>query len=138
MDATQHTTPTASLSSSLSSLEEDGGALPTRLPEESSARHASHRKIASLAQISPRSHFNPFYGYPIGASPYSRTPAALPYLRHGRRRKRDLIRTLAILWWEKWRSRVPWTFFLLFAFFCAQWWWRQRRRSVFFIRGRPN
>lgn len=94
----------------------------------------SRTKIASPEQhISPRPHLN---GY--GPSLYSQTPATLPYLRHGRRRKRDLIRTLAALWWEKWRSRVSWTIFLLFAFFCARWWGRQRKRSVFFIRRGPS
>ena len=98
----------------------------------------SRTKIASPEHISPRPHFNPFYGYPVGPSPYSQTPVALPYLRYGRRRKRDLIRTLATLWWEKWRSRVSWTIFLLFTFFCARWWGRQRKWSVFFIRRGPS
>ncbi|KAI0256355.1 CRAL-TRIO domain-containing protein [Lactifluus subvellereus] len=135
-----HDIPTPSLSSSLSSLkEEDSGALLTSDPEEdTSATRTSRRKTASLAHISPRSRFNPFYGYPIGPSPYSLAPAALPYLRYGRRRKRDLLRTLAALWWEKWRSRVSWTFSLLLVFFCARWWWRQRRKGVFFIRGGPS
>ncbi|KAI0302703.1 CRAL-TRIO domain-containing protein [Russula brevipes] len=140
LDTTQHATPTPSLSSSLSSCrDEDSGVSLAHLPQESSANLGSRRKIASsFAHISPRSQFNPFYGYPIGPSPYSLAPAALPYLRYGRRRKRDLIRTLAALWWEKWRSRVSWTFSFLFVFFCVRWWWRQRRKRVFFIRGPPN
>jgi hypothetical protein len=28
--------------------------------------------------------------------------SSVPALRHGRRRKRDLVRTLLILWWERW------------------------------------
>lgn len=124
---------------SLSSLrEEDNGALLTLHPQQDSAVRTSRTKIASLEHTSPRPHFNPFYGYPIGPSPYSQTPATLPYLRYGRRRKRDLIRTLATLWWDKWRSRVSWTIFLLFAFLCARWWGRQRTRSVFFIRRGPS
>ena len=107
------------------------------LPQESSADYARRRKITSFAHLSPRSRFNPFYGYPIDPSPHSST---LHYLRYGRRRKRDLIRTLVALWWERWRFRVSWTFSLLFIFSCARWWlwWRQRRKSVFSIRGRPN
>ncbi|KAI0001252.1 CRAL-TRIO domain-containing protein [Russula compacta] len=139
LDAARHAPPAPSFSSShVPSKDENGGALLTHFPEESSAGQTSQRKIASFAPISPRSQFNPFYGYPIGPSPYSLAPTALPYLRHGRRRKRDLIRTLAALWWEKWRSRVSWTFSLLFVLFYARWWWRQRRKSVFFIRGGPN
>ncbi len=119
--------------------DEDNSASLTHLPDESSADdHARRRKITSFAHLSPRSRFNPFYGYPIDSSPHSSAPFTLHYLRHGRRRKRDLIRTLAVLWWEKWGSRVSWTFSLLFIFFYARWWWRQRRKNVFFIRGRPN
>ncbi|KAI0305378.1 CRAL-TRIO domain-containing protein [Multifurca ochricompacta] len=137
----QQTAPTPSLSSSFSSLKGDDSISPTHPPTDSntiSASRSSHRKISPHAHISPRSQFSPFYGYPIGPSQYSLTPAALPYLRHGRRRKRDLIRTLAALWWEKWRSRVSWTFSLLFIFLSLQWWWRQRRKGVLFIRGGPN
>jgi len=118
--------------------DEDNSASPIHLPEESSADYARRRKITSFAHVSPRSRFNPFYGYPIDPSPHSSGPFTLHYLRYGRRRKRDLIRTLVTLWWEKWGSRVSWTFSLLFIFFCARWWWRQRRKSMFSIRGRPN
>ncbi|KAH9979019.1 CRAL-TRIO domain-containing protein, partial [Lactifluus volemus] len=123
----QHAVPTPCLSSSLRE-EEDGS--------------AARSTVTSLGQISPRSRFNPFYGYPIGPLPYSLAPAALPYLRYGRRRKRDLLRTLAALWWEKWGSRVSWSFLPLLVFFCTRWWWwwwwRQRRKGVFFIRGRHS
>jgi hypothetical protein len=138
LDAAQHTIPTTSLVCHTPLKEEDRGTLLTHHPQEGSAVRTGRTKIASLEHVSPRPHFNPFYGYPIGPSPYSQTPATLPYLRYGRRRKRDLIRTLAALWWDKWRSRVSWTIFLLFAFFCARWWGRQRKRSVFFIRRGPS
>jgi len=136
LDSAQHGAPTPSRSSSL--REEDDSAFPAHLPKESSADCASCREITSVARISPRSQLNPFYGYPIRSSPNLLAPTTLPYLRYGRRRKRDLIRTLAAIWWEKWRSRVSWTFSLLFVFLCARWWWRQRRKGVFFIRGGPN
>jgi hypothetical protein len=110
----------------------------THLPQECSAHHARRRKITSFAHVSSRSQFDPFYGYPINPELYPSAPFPLLPLRYGRRQKRDLIRTLVALWWEKWRSRVSWTFSLLFIFFCARWWWRQRRKSVFFIRSRPN
>lgn len=45
-----------------------------------------------------RSHLNPFFGYPVGAD--------LHTLRHGRRRKRDLARTLIVLWWERNRTTI--------------------------------
>lgn len=117
--------------------DEDNSASPIHLPE-SSVDYARRRKITSFAHLSPRSRFNPFYGYPIDPSPHSSAPFTSHYLRYGRRRKRDLIRTLVALLWEKWGSRVSWTFSLFFIFFCARWWWRQRRKSVFSIRGRPN
>ena len=141
LDTTAHVIPTriSSFSPSRPSpKDEDNSASLTHLPEESSADYARRRKITSFAHLSPRSRFNPFYGYPIDPSPRSSAPFTLHYLRYGRRRKRDLIRTLVALWWEKWRLRVSWTFSLLFIFFYARWWWRQRRKSVFSIRGRPN
>jgi hypothetical protein len=139
----QTTTLTPSPSASLSSLNEEvSGASPslTHALGDNTAARSAYRKIASLAHnVSPRSQCNPFYGYPIHpSSPSSLTPASLPYLRYGRRRKRDLIRTLAALWWEKWRSRVSWTASLLFVFFCVRWWWRQRRNSMFLIRREPH
>ncbi|KAF8482557.1 CRAL-TRIO domain-containing protein [Russula ochroleuca] len=139
LDTTQHVIRSPSLSPSRpSSKDQDGSASLSHLPEDCSVDHARRRKITSFAHFSPRSQFNPFYGYPINPEPYPPAPFPLPHLRHGRRRKRDLIRTLVALWWEKWRSRVSWTCSLLFIFFCARWWWRQRRKSVFFIRSRPN
>jgi|SRR6266702_59473 len=142
LDVPLTTTLTPSLSGSLSSLDEEeaSGASPslTHARGDNTAARSTRRKFASLAHVSPRSQYNPFYGYPIGPPPYSLTPASLPYLQHGRRRKRDLIRTLATLWWEKWRSRVSWTVSFLFVFFCVRWWWRQRRNSMFLIRDKPH
>lgn len=46
-------------------------------------------------RLSPRSSYNPYWGYPLHSGNFHSTP--------GRRRKRDLVRTLALLWWERWR-----------------------------------
>lgn len=58
--------------------------------------------VARVPSISPTSHLNPYFGYPVSG----RDAATTPRLRHGRQRKRDLLRTLASLWWGRWRSRV--------------------------------
>ncbi|KAF6763121.1 hypothetical protein DFP72DRAFT_524255 [Ephemerocybe angulata] len=55
------------------------------------------------AFISPTSLLNPFFGYPATSSPSGRN---VPGLHHGRRRKRDLLRTLAFLWWNRWHSHI--------------------------------
>ena len=72
-----------------------------------------------------RSPFNPFYGYPV--SPTSLNP------RYGRRRKRDLLRTLAYLWWAKWKGTVIWAATLFLAFWLTRWRLRirlNRRRQM--------
>ncbi|KAF8268605.1 CRAL-TRIO domain-containing protein [Lactarius quietus] len=130
LDVPQTTTLTPSLSPSFSGA--------SQALRDNTAASSTGRKIASLQHVSPRSQCNPFYGYPINPSPSSLSPAPLPYLRYGRRRKRDLIRTLATLWWEKWRSRVSWTASFLFVFFFVRRWWRQRRNSMFLIRREPH
>lgn len=45
-----------------------------------------------LSQLSERSVLNPYFGYPVST--------------HGRRRKRDLAKTLAILFWMRWRTHI--------------------------------
>jgi len=50
-----------------------------------------------FTSLSPTSLLNPFFGYPASSS--SEGTLTLP---HGRRRKRDLARTLALLFWLKW------------------------------------
>jgi len=47
--------------------------------------------------LPPMSSLNPYFGYPVVSNPDS----SIPYLRNGRRRKRDLVRTLARLWLVK-------------------------------------
>ena len=45
-----------------------------------------------LSQLSVRSALNPYFGYPVST--------------YGRRRKRDLAKTLAILFWMRWRTHI--------------------------------
>ncbi|OCH91704.1 hypothetical protein OBBRIDRAFT_728303 [Obba rivulosa] len=62
---------------------------------------------SSAGSISPTSSRNPFYGYPISVRSSNLT------LRHGRRRKRDLLWTLARLWWARWSTHVKAGLYLL-------------------------
>ncbi|KAF8837680.1 CRAL/TRIO domain-containing protein [Paxillus ammoniavirescens] len=58
------------------------------------------RSPSSSVFLPPTSPLNPFFGYPVVTS--SSSPHTI---RHVRRRKRDLMRTLAVLWWQRWGSR---------------------------------
>ncbi|KJA20016.1 hypothetical protein HYPSUDRAFT_142747 [Hypholoma sublateritium FD-334 SS-4] len=60
--------------------------------------------LISILSLSPTSILNPFFGYPVSTS--STTNHGRPTLRHGRRRKRDLILTLATLFWMRWRKTI--------------------------------
>lgn len=51
----------------------------------------------SLPSTSP---LNPFFGYPASSR------HGFTSLQHGRRRKRDLARTLALLFWIRWRKHL--------------------------------
>nr|GAT54992.1 predicted protein [Mycena chlorophos] len=77
---------------------------------------ALHRAASSIL-LHPRSLLNPFFGYPVAVPlpiPSSASASASlssgerPQLRHphGRRRKRDLARTLLALAWERWRGYI--------------------------------
>jgi len=79
---------------------------------------------------------NPFYGYPIT---YTESASSMPTLRYGRRRKRDLLLTLARLWWLRWRVPATTTLCLLalLLFMLARknswsrrWRWRLGRLSA--------
>ncbi|KIY50158.1 hypothetical protein FISHEDRAFT_71774 [Fistulina hepatica ATCC 64428] len=54
----------------------------------------------SRISLSSTSLDNPFFGYP---TTWQRGTA---FLRHGRRRKRDLVRTLLVLLWRRWHLRI--------------------------------
>ncbi|EIN11534.1 CRAL/TRIO domain-containing protein [Punctularia strigosozonata HHB-11173 SS5] len=105
------------------------------------------RYLHRIPSLIPTSVLNPFWGYPVTFSyPFSssssdaRSPArppirahhhssSVPYLRHGRRRKRDLLRTLALLWWTRWRGTLRIVFVLcLLAVLCAA---KSRRGKTF-------
>ncbi len=87
-------------------------------------------RIGSMSRFSAH---NPFFGYPVitdalhyiptcirasfsdslsslpGYISSIRDPlatASVPTLRHGRRRKRDLVRTLLIMYWQRWKDRA--------------------------------
>jgi len=53
-------------------------------------------------RIAPTSIQNPFFGYPTFSHSLQTTPSFQP----GRRRLRDLLLTLARLWWARWRTHV--------------------------------
>lgn len=55
------------------------------------------RSPSSSVFLAPTSPLNPFFGYPVITS--SSSPHTI---RHVRRRRRDLVRTLAVLWWQRW------------------------------------
>ncbi|KAF8971084.1 CRAL-TRIO domain-containing protein [Flammula alnicola] len=75
---------------------------PPIAPPESPAPIPVNPSFISMSWLSPTSILNPFFGYPVSV-PSSRGP---PSFRHGRRRKRDLIRTLATLFWMRWRKHI--------------------------------
>ncbi|CAL1706220.1 unnamed protein product [Somion occarium] len=74
---------------------------PTEVKESTSTQEA----------ISPFSLLNPYFGYPAMIS-----DAAAPTLYYGRRRKRDLFRTLLRLFWMRWRRHLTASFFCLLVF----------------------
>ncbi|OSD07045.1 CRAL/TRIO domain-containing protein [Trametes coccinea BRFM310] len=98
--------------STLSELEdplENVIAPPCELPQPSSSEDSTPHQASSsglqpiprIGSIPPTSHLNPYFGYPV-----SGRNTLTPRLRHGRQRKRDLLRTLASLWWSRWKHRV--------------------------------
>ncbi|KAI9067348.1 CRAL/TRIO domain-containing protein [Trametes sanguinea] len=96
----------------LSELEdplENIAAPPPELPQPSSSEDSAPHQASSsglqpiprIGSIPPTSHLNPYFGYPV-----SGRNTLTPRLRYGRQRKRDLLRTLASLWWSRWKHRV--------------------------------
>lgn len=68
-----------------------------------------HRQPSSVS-IPPRSSLNPFFGYPTVAS------LSRPHVvQQGRRRKRDLLLTLSVLWWRRWGTRTIILLYFLLA-----------------------
>ncbi|KAG2031447.1 CRAL-TRIO domain-containing protein [Suillus americanus] len=91
-------------SASIASREWCMPAPSTGLPE------TLHRQPLSVS-IPPRSSLNPFFGYPTVAS-LSRPHIVQP----GRRRKRDLLLTLSVLWWRRWGTRFIILLYFLITF----------------------
>ncbi|KAF8647088.1 hypothetical protein AX16_006922 [Volvariella volvacea WC 439] len=56
--------------------------------------------LAAVTSIPSTSVLNPYFGYPASLSGGSSS------LLYGRRRKRDLIRTLITLFWRRWRAQL--------------------------------
>lgn len=73
--------------------------------------------------LSSTSILNPFFGYPI-AYTEADLSSSTPNLRHGRRRKRDLIHTLLRLWWQKWKTHLKFSMLILLLVLIS---WKRRR-----------
>ena len=117
---------------SLSSSEQSLPQLQTPEPGPSNLCPQTRPQIR-LDTSAPAVHspFNPFFGYPV--SPTSLNP------RYGRRRKRDLLRTLAYLWWTKWKGIAIWVIVVILAFSFTRWRlriWLIRRRQMMIQRAR--
>ncbi|KAF5321944.1 hypothetical protein D9619_001492 [Psilocybe cf. subviscida] len=82
----------------------------SEVPETSilEARKVWPSQPISASWVSRMSLLNPFYGYPASVST-GRGPTTF---RHGRRRKRDLASTLAVLFWEKWGKNIQYALLL--------------------------
>lgn len=96
-----------SSSASTSSLRSTSAAL---IPHQHDT-HLQRGRTAQPVAFPAMSPLNPFFGYPV--EPGSGSLSAAPTLRHGRRRKRDLFRTLVRLWWSRWGHRVKTALFVL-------------------------
>ncbi|KAJ3809028.1 CRAL-TRIO domain-containing protein [Lentinula aff. lateritia] len=73
----------------------------------------------SPGHISPTSLLNPFFGYPASMARGS------PLLQHGRRRKRDLLHTLAVLFWLRWRRLITTCLWLIPLVLAGRLWFRK-------------
>ncbi|KAJ4483946.1 CRAL-TRIO domain-containing protein [Lentinula aciculospora] len=114
-----------------SSLPKDyGGSLPhlytlasTSAAAGSSSSSSDFRapivSAISPTYLSPTSLLNPFFGYPALSS------HGYPSLHHGRRRKRDLLGTLAILFWLRWRRPITTCLWLVTLMFVGRMWFRK-------------
>jgi len=69
-------------------------------------------------RISPTSSQNPFFGYPTLFNSFQTTPSFQP----GHRRLRDLLRTLAIMWWDRWKPRISVLLWFVLALAGARIW----------------
>ncbi|KAL1710472.1 hypothetical protein EV121DRAFT_275673 [Schizophyllum commune] len=70
--------------------------------------------IPRAISLSPLSILNPFFGYPARHTSHS--------LPHGRRRRRDLARTLLLLFWARWGSTISGTFWAIALIWAGRRW----------------
>jgi hypothetical protein len=100
-------------------------------PAPSKLSVPSHKRTIMRPYIPPMSSLNPFFGYPLSPSD------SLHAFNPGRRRKRDLLRTLAGLWWVRWKSHIHVCLWVTVCILGMWMWLRQRvrmRGSVFTYR----
>lgn len=105
------------------------------LPSEVGPEPARPEAAAPIRTVlSSMSLLNPFYGYPAVYD-----DAAAPLLRHGRRRKRDLVATLARLWWARWgrRTMLLLTLIVLLLVGRRTRWWRAAQLQLPMALRRP-
>ncbi|KIM75966.1 hypothetical protein PILCRDRAFT_826814 [Piloderma croceum F 1598] len=105
-------------------LQDLGDPLRLNNPLEKGFSHSPSTPVPSQpcpqwpTRISPTSSRNPFFGYPTFSSSSKATPSFQP----GRRRLRDLICTLAKMWWGRWRTHVSVLLWLVLALASARIW----------------
>ncbi|KAF7376571.1 CRAL/TRIO domain-containing protein [Mycena sanguinolenta] len=105
--------------------------------ETSSSTPSIVAAAPSITAIAPTSHLNPFFGYPVFSS------GGLPALHYGRRRKRDLVRTLLILAWRRWRRHIMaciWVLMFILTIRGRRAWFiqtLQRGKSIWTVTYRP-
>ncbi|TDL21707.1 hypothetical protein BD410DRAFT_789451 [Rickenella mellea] len=104
-------------------------ARPPALPPSPPPTPPAVPLISKIASVSRFSVLNPFFGYPINPPPAeSSLERSVPQLRHGRRRKRDLLRALAILFWQKWKTCMSVGSFMMVTYFVIRFYVRDVRR----------
>ncbi|KAG8934539.1 hypothetical protein FRC02_009751 [Tulasnella sp. 418] len=115
-DSTKCATPSISSESSNSSNSLHSSESPPFLPLATSTSSAPPPLLSSPEDlppptiIDPFSPSNPYFGYPTivhhQKDPQTGRVTAVPRLLHGRRRKRDLVRALAFLFFLKWKRHA--------------------------------
>lgn len=99
-------------------LNETLESLPSPSPSPASVESRPTPQLPTW--ISPMSFQNPFFGYPTMSHSSQRNS-----FEAGPRRMRDLLRTLAKLWWERWKKHVSVVLWLVLALGGARIWVRR-------------
>lgn len=79
--------------------------------------------IPQRAVLSSTSLLNPFFGYPVTYG-NANSSSSTPSFQHGRRRKRDLVYTLAHMLWQRWRNYLKLLLFLVLLTLAS---WKRRQ-----------